>query len=65
MNISVTFSMPGLDVRRWRERAVQYWAPNCFAGHLGRLDLDGRWWAISTAGADAAAFAEADPEARR
>jgi 2-polyprenyl-6-methoxyphenol hydroxylase-like FAD-dependent oxidoreductase len=63
-NISVTFDAPGLENLVPMGDAVQYWVLNPDSpGILGRLDLDGRWWAISTAGADAAAFAEADPEA--
>ena len=63
-NISVTFDAPGLEELVPMGDAVQYWVLNpASPGILGRLDLDGRWWAISTAGANAAAFAEADPEA--
>jgi 2-polyprenyl-6-methoxyphenol hydroxylase-like FAD-dependent oxidoreductase len=63
-NISVTFDAPGLEELVPMGDAVQYWVLNpASPGILGRLDLDGRWWAISTAGPDAAAVAEADPEA--
>ncbi|WP_374947476.1 FAD-dependent monooxygenase [Agreia sp.] len=63
-NISVTFDAPGLEDLVPMGDAVQYWVLNpASPGILGRLDLRGRWWAINTAGADAAAIAEADPEA--
>lgn len=63
-NISVTFEAPGLEKLVPMGNAVQYWVLNPVApGIVGRLDLDDRWWAINTASADAAAFAEADPEA--
>jgi len=62
-NVSITFDSRELGDLIPFGNAVQYWVLNPAApGIVGRLDMDGRWWAISTAGEGAAAAAEADAE---
>ena len=46
-NLSVLFRAPGLDVERLCAVGVHYWVVGGpVAGLMGRLDLDGTWWAI-------------------
>jgi 2-polyprenyl-6-methoxyphenol hydroxylase-like FAD-dependent oxidoreductase len=51
-NVSITFESEELGDLIPIGNAVQYWVLNpARPGLVGRLDLSGRWWAISTAGA--------------
>jgi 2-polyprenyl-6-methoxyphenol hydroxylase-like FAD-dependent oxidoreductase len=62
-NVSITFQCAELGDLVPHGNAVQYWTLNPAApGLFGRLDLDGTWWAISTARPDGPDGA-ADPEA--
>lgn len=52
-NVSITFRSTELGDLIPHGNAVQYWVLNPEApGIVGRLDLDGTWWAISTARPD-------------
>jgi 2-polyprenyl-6-methoxyphenol hydroxylase-like FAD-dependent oxidoreductase len=58
-NLSVTFTAPGLTEESLCGRAVHYWVLGAEPGGIvGRMDLDGTWWAIGQ-GADA----DSDPVA--
>jgi hypothetical protein len=61
-NLSITFRSRDLDTRRLCALGVHYWVIGAERGGLmGRLDLDGTWWAI-VQGVDATAE-EVDPGA--
>jgi 2-polyprenyl-6-methoxyphenol hydroxylase-like FAD-dependent oxidoreductase len=46
-NLSVTFRCPALERSPLSDTAVHYWVIGAAVGGLlGRLDLDGTWWAI-------------------
>lgn len=46
-NLNAVFTCPELTRHLEGRRAVQYWTVNPEApGHLGPLDLEGRWWTI-------------------
>ncbi|MFC6066443.1 FAD-dependent monooxygenase [Streptomyces ochraceiscleroticus] len=47
-NLNITFTAPGLSERDLCARAVHYWVLGKEAGGIvGRMDLDGTWWAIA------------------
>ncbi|TQM02996.1 FAD-dependent monooxygenase [Pseudonocardia kunmingensis] len=61
-NLNVTFRAPELTEERVCARAVHYWVLGAEVGGIvGRMDLDGTWWAIAQ-GVDASA-ADVDPAA--
>ncbi|GHF53510.1 2-polyprenyl-6-methoxyphenol hydroxylase-like FAD-dependent oxidoreductase [Amycolatopsis bartoniae] len=60
-NLSITFRAPALEREPLCATGVHYWVVGAAVGGLlGRLDLDGTWWAIAQGvddpGADAAAL---------
>jgi 2-polyprenyl-6-methoxyphenol hydroxylase-like FAD-dependent oxidoreductase len=62
-NLSITFESAELGDLIPHGNALQYWVLNPeMPGIVGRLNLDGTWWAISTARPDEAGNA-VDPEA--
>ncbi len=47
-NLNVTFSAPALTEDRLCARAAHYWVLGADAGGIvGRMDLDGTWWAVA------------------
>ena len=61
-NLSITFASRALEERPLCAHGVHYWVIGAeHGGLMGRLDLDGRWWAI-VQGVDAEA-GEVDPVA--
>jgi 2-polyprenyl-6-methoxyphenol hydroxylase-like FAD-dependent oxidoreductase len=47
-NLNITFSAPALTEDALCARAVHYWVLGAeLGGIVGRMDLDGTWWAIA------------------